>query len=155
MHTVYSLCMKPLKHFCALATFLASAQPFAQSPAGLWQTTDDVSKKPKAHVRLVEEAGVVRGFVVVGLDPNDKPDAVCALCTDERKDKPIVGMTIVRNLRKNPAGDAWTGGDVLDPNNGKVYRAQVTLSADNKTLTLRGYIGTPLLGRNQTWQRIE
>jgi uncharacterized protein (DUF2147 family) len=64
-------------------------------------------------------------------------------------------MTIVRNLRKEKSGETWSGGDILDPNNGKVYRAQITPSADNKTLAVRGYIGSPLFGRTQVWQRIE
>jgi uncharacterized protein (DUF2147 family) len=125
----------------------------AQTPVGLWLTVDDSTKKPRSHVRIVEEGGALRGTVVKGLDPNDKPDAVCDLCTDDRKDKPIIGMTIIRNLKKN--GEKWDGGDVLDPNNGKVYRALITVTPDNKTLTLRGYIGTPFLGRSQTWTRVE
>jgi uncharacterized protein (DUF2147 family) len=124
-----------------------------QSPVGLWLTIDDATKKPRSHVRIVEESGALKGAVVKSLDPSDKPDAVCDLCTDDRKDKPIIGMTIIRNLQKN--GDKWDGGDVLDPNNGKIYRAQIVVSPDNKTLTLRGYIGTPLLGRSQTWTRVE
>jgi uncharacterized protein (DUF2147 family) len=140
--------------FALCAAFLAALSR-AQTPVGLWQTIDDTTKKPKAHVRLTEESGVLRGVIMRGLDPNDKPDAVCELCSDERKDKPLIGMTIVRNLRKDPSSGAWSGGDILDPNNGKVYRAQVTPSADNKTLLVRGYIGTPFFGRSQVWQRIE
>jgi uncharacterized protein (DUF2147 family) len=136
----------------AVATSITSTVQ-AQTPVGVWLTIDDATKKPRSHVRIVEESGVLKGAVVKGLDPNDKPDAVCELCTDDRKDKPIIGMTILRNLKKN--GDKWDGGDVLDPNNGRVYRAQITVSPDNKALTLRGYIGTPLLGRSQTWTRVE
>lgn len=139
----------------ALYTLFPATIAFAQTPVGLWQTIDDVTKKPKAHVRLTEEAGAVRGVIILGLDPNDKPDAVCELCSDERKGKPLTGMTIVRNLRKEKSGETWSGGDILDPNNGKVYRAQITPSADNKTLAVRGYIGSPLFGRTQIWQRIE
>ncbi len=142
----------------ALPTLVALAIPmqlFGQTPVGLWRSIDDVSKKPKAEIRLVEEAGLVRGFIVAGLDPNDKADAVCALCTDERKDKPMIGMTIVRYLQKDKSGHLWSGGDILDPNNGKVYRAQISINEDNKSLSLRGYIGAPLFGRSQTWYRIE
>ena len=147
--------MNPLKFFTSLACAFAAVPLHAQTLTGLWESIDDVSKKPKAQIRLVDEAGVVRGFVVAGLDPKDKPDAVCSLCSDDRKDKLIVGMTIVRNLRKDKNSEVWSGGDILDPDNGKVYRAQITLAADNKSLTMRGYIGTPLLGRSQTWLRIE
>jgi uncharacterized protein (DUF2147 family) len=140
----------------AASVFLPAAQCcFAQTPVGLWQTIDDATKKPKAQIRITEEAGVVRGTIVRVVDPSEKPDAVCELCTDERKDKPVVGMTIVRNLKKEAERGVWSGGDILDPNNGKVYRAQMTPSADNKTLAVRGYIGTPFLGRSQTWQRVE
>jgi uncharacterized protein (DUF2147 family) len=137
-------------------TFLPAAQfCLAQTPVGLWQTIDDATKKPKAQIRITEEAGVVRGTIVRVVDPAEKPDAVCELCTDERKGKPVVGMVIVRNLKKEAEREVWSGGDILDPNNGKVYRAQMTPSADNKTLSVRGYIGTPLLGRSQIWQRVE
>ncbi len=135
--------------------WLPLTQALAQTPVGLWQTTDDVTKKPKAHVRLLEEAGVLRGFVVAGLDPADKPDQVCVLCTDERQGKPIIGMSIVRQMRHDKERGQWSGGDILDPNNGKVYRAQLTPSADNKTLSVRGYIGSPIFGRTQLWQRVE
>jgi uncharacterized protein (DUF2147 family) len=144
-----------MRRLFALCAAFPAALSQAQTPVGLWQTIDDTTKKPKAHVRLTEESGVLRGVIILGLDPNDKPDAVCELCSDERKDKPLIGMTIVRNLRKDPSSGSWSGGDILDPNNGKVYRAQVTPSADNKTLSVRGYIGTPFFGRSQVWQRVE
>jgi uncharacterized protein (DUF2147 family) len=142
--------MKTLFTLAALSFACVAAN--AQTPVGIWETIDDTTKKPRSHVRIVEENGVLTGVVIKGLDPNDKPDAVCELCTDERKGKPIIGMTIIRNLKRD--GDKWTGGDVLDPKNGKVYRAQISLP-DKKTLVLRGYIGTPLLGRSQTWSRVE
>jgi uncharacterized protein (DUF2147 family) len=147
--------MQRLIRLAALFLIPAAHCCLAQTPVGLWQSIDDTTKKPKAQIRITEESGVARGTIVRVIDPGEKPDAVCELCTDERKGKPVVGMMIVRNLKKEAERDVWSGGDILDPNNGKVYRAQMTPSADNKTLSVRGYIGTPFLGRSQTWQRVE
>ncbi|GIX24193.1 MULTISPECIES: DUF2147 domain-containing protein [Caldimonas] len=126
------------------------------SPVGLWKTIDDASKKEKSLVRITEQGGVLSGRIEKLLDPQSKPDAVCDKCSDERKGQPIVGLTIIRNVRQN-ADDAsvWDGGDILDPNNGKVYRVRLKPVDGGKTLEVRGYIGAPLLGRTQIWQRVE
>ncbi|WP_062193282.1 DUF2147 domain-containing protein [Caldimonas taiwanensis] len=126
------------------------------SPVGLWKTIDDASKKEKSLVRITEQGGVLSGRIEKLLDPQSKPDAVCDKCSDERKGQPIVGLTIIRNVRQN-ADDAsvWDGGDILDPNNGKVYRVRLKPVDGGKTLEVRGYIGAPLLGRTQVWQRVE
>jgi len=137
-----------------LASGLAAAQ--ADSPAGLWKTVDDNTKKEKSLVRIVESGGVFTGKVEKVIDPDSPKDATCKDCTDERKDKPVVGMTIIRNMKPS-AGDknVFEGGDILDPNNGKVYSAKLTLVEGGKKLDVRGYIGMPMLGRTQTWQRVE
>ena len=138
----------------ALASGLAAAQ--AASPAGLWKTLDDKTKKEKSLVRIVESGGVYTGKVEKVIDPDAPKDAVCKDCTDERKDQPVVGMTIIRNMKQSYGDKAvFEGGDVLDPNNGKVYSAKLTLVEGGKKLDVRGYVGTPLLGRTQTWQRVE
>ena len=138
----------------ALASGLAAAQ--ASSPAGLWKTVDDNTKKEKSLVRIVESGGVYTGKVEKVIDPDSPKDATCKDCTDERKDKPVVGMTIIRNMKPS-AGDknVFEGGDILDPNNGKVYSAKLTLVEGGKKLDVRGYIGMPMLGRTQTWIRAE
>jgi len=138
----------------ALASGLAAAQ--AASPAGLWKTVDDNTKREKSLVRIVESGGVYTGKVEKIIDPDSPKDAVCKDCTDDRKDKPVLGMTIIRNMKPS-AGDknVFEGGDVLDPNNGKVYSAKLTLVDGGKKLDVRGYIGMPMLGRTQTWQRVE
>ena len=137
----------------ALACGLAAAQA---TPAGLWKTVDDSTKKEKSLVRIVESGGVYTGRVEKVIDPDSPKDAVCKDCTDDRKDKPVVGMTIIRNMKPS-AGDknVFEGGDVLDPNKGKVYSAKLTLVDGGKKLDVRGYIGMPMLGRTQTWQRVE
>ena len=136
----------------ALASGLAAAQA---TPAGLWKTVDDSTKKEKSLVRIVESGGVYTGKVEKIIDPDSPKDAVCKDCTDDRKDKPVVGMTIIRNMKASGDKDVFEGGDVLDPNNGKVYSAKLKLVEGGKKLDVRGYIGTPLLGRTQTWQRVE
>jgi len=138
----------------ALASGLAAAQ--AASPTGLWKTVDDNTKKEKSLVRIVETNGVFTGKVEKVIDPDSPKDAVCKDCTDDRKDQPVVGMTIIRNMKQS-AGDkaVFEGGDILDPNNGKVYSAKLTLVDGGKKLDVRGYIGMPMLGRTQTWIRVE
>ena len=138
----------------ALASGLAAAQ--AASPTGLWKTVDDNTKKEKSLVRIVESGGVYTGKVEKVIDPDSPKDATCKDCTDDRKDKPVLGMTIIRNMKPS-AGDknVFEGGDILDPNNGKVYSAKLTLVDGGKKLDVRGYIGMPMLGRTQTWQRVE
>jgi len=136
------------------ATTLALAQ--SMSPAGLWKTVDDNTKKEKSLVRIVETGGVYTGKVEQIIDPDAPKDAVCKDCSDERKDKPILGMTIVRNMKQSDGDKAvFEGGDVLDPNNGKVYKAKLKVVDNGSKLDVRGYIGVPMFGRTQTWIRVE
>ena len=124
------------------------------SPVGLWKNIDDESKKPKELIRVTEKDGVFSGRIERIL--TDKSDAVCDKCTDSRKDQPVQGMTIVEGIRRNAEqADLFDGGHILDPNNGKVYRSQMRLTEGGRKLEVRGYIGAPLLGRTQTWVRIE
>jgi uncharacterized protein (DUF2147 family) len=136
------------------ATTLALAQ--ATTPAGLWKTVDDSTKKEKSLVRIVETNGVYTGKVEKIIDPDAPKDALCKDCTDERKDKPILGMTIIRDIKAS-ADDktVFDGGDILDPNNGKVYKVKLTVTDKGSKLDVRGYIGMPMLGRTQTWSRVE
>ena len=134
-------------------TCLTGALLQAQTPVGVWKTIDDATGKEKSLVRITETAGVLNGKVEKGLDPAQAPDSRCDACTDSRKGQPIVGMTIIRNVKKNEA--VWDGGDILDPNNGKVYRVRLTPNSDNNKLEVRGYFGAPMFGRSQTWLRVE
>ena len=123
------------------------------SPVGVWQTFDDKDGTVKSEVRIVENAGVVSGKVDKILDPKAKQDDKCVECTDERKDQPILGMEILRGLKKTDGKDVWEGGNVLDPKNGKVYRATVTPIEGGKKLQMRGYIG--FFYRTQIWTRVQ
>ena len=138
-----------------LALSLASWSAFAQmSPVGLWKTIDDDSKKEKSLVRIKETNGVYSGTIEKLLDPTSKQDAVCDKCTDERKDKPVLGMTILRNLKQSAEDKTvYDGGDIVDPNNGKVYRTRLKPVEDGKKLEMRGYIGP--FYRTQVWLRVE
>ena len=139
---------------CALALMFASSLAFAQAtPLGLWKTIDDETKTEKSLVRLTEAGGVVSGKVEKVFDAT-KQDAKCDKCSDDRKDKLVLGMTIVRNVKQNADDKAiWDGGDILDPNNGKVYRLRMKPLDGGKALEVRGYIG-PFF-RNQQWIRVE
>jgi len=137
----------------AAAALVVQVAAFAQaSPAGLWKTIDDETKTEKSLVRITELNGVLTGRIERLLDPATKPDAVCDKCTDERKDKPLVGLTILRNL-KHGDDEWWEGGDITDPKNGKTYRAKVRTLEGGKQLQMRGYIGP--FYRTQTWIRVE
>ena len=136
------------------STMCASAQ--AITPAGTWKTIDDNTKKDKSLVRIVESGGVYNGTVEKIIDPDAPKDAVCKDCSDERKDKPVLGMTIMRGVKQSADDKSvFEGGDILDPNNGKVYRVRLKVVDNGARLEVRGYIGTPMLGRTQTWVRAD
>jgi uncharacterized protein (DUF2147 family) len=130
-------------------TFSAGAWAQVDSPVGLWKTIDDETKQARSLVRITENGGQLYGKIEKIL--TDKPDAVCEVCSGDLKDKPVQGMVILRGLKKS--GDWWEGGTILDPNNGKTYRSQARTIDGGAKLEVRGYIGTPLLGRSQMWIR--
>ena len=128
----------------------ASAQ---DSPIGLWKTIHDDGKTEKSLVRITEAGGVLTGKIERIFDAEDQ-DSTCDKCPDERKDQPVLGMVILRNLKQDPDDkEIWTGGDVLDPDNGKTYRARLKPLDEGKRLQLRGYLGP--FYRTQVWQRVE
>ena len=140
----------------AIATLLAlsSLPALAQmSPVGLWQTISDVDGKATSEVRVIDTAGVVSAVGEKALTQSGEP--LCDKCTDDRKGKPKVGMQIIRDAKKADGKDVWEGGNILDPNNGTVYKLRLTPIEGGKKLEVRGYVGTPLLGRTQTWVRVQ
>ena len=140
----------PITLAMAAATTAACAQA---TPVGLWKTIDDETKTEKSLVRITEAGGVLSGRIEKFLDPKTKADAVCEKCTDERAGKPVLGMTIIRGAKADAGRQHWEGGDILDPNNGKVYKLRLKPEDGGKTLEVRGYIG-PFF-RNQQWIRVE
>jgi uncharacterized protein (DUF2147 family) len=124
------------------------------SPVGLWKTIDDHTGKPRALVRITEangeyQARVEKTFPHPGEDSNPK----CEKCEGARQHQPVIGMTILWGLRRQ--GDEYQGGEILDPENGRVYRARIKLENAGKKLDVRGFIGFSLFGRSQTWVREE
>ena len=138
----------------ALALALASGMAHAQmSPVGLWRSVDDKSGESKAEIRIVESGGALQGRIEKTLRKDAKPDAVCEECTDERKGKPIAGLEIIRGGKKAEGKDAWEGGRILDPENGKEYRASFTPVDGGRKLEVRGYLGP--FWRTQVWSRVQ
>jgi uncharacterized protein (DUF2147 family) len=134
---------------------IASAAHAQGTPAGLWKQIDDETKKEKSLVRITDTGGVFSGKIDKILDPA-RESAVCDLCSGDLKDKPILGLQIIRGVKQSDNDKAtFDGGEILDPNNGKTYRLRLTPGDGGKTLAVRGYIGTPMLGRTQTWLRVE
>jgi len=134
---------------CLSALALRGADS-AATPAGRWRTFDDkIAGKAKAIIVLYEEKGLLFGRVETLVDP----DAVkiCDKCSDERKGHAVTGMVVVRRMKKG--GDEYTGGDILDPKNGSVYRCKMRLVDQGRKLSVRGYLGFSLFGRSQTWIR--
>jgi uncharacterized protein (DUF2147 family) len=135
---------------CGLAWSAAASVADDTSPAGLWRTIDDRTGQPRSLVRIYEEGGRFFGRIEKGLNPQQEA-LTCAKCTDERRDKPLLGMVILRNLKAE--GGAYVDGDVLDPDNGTVYRCKLKLEEGGRKLVLRGFVGVAMFGRSQTWER--
>jgi uncharacterized protein (DUF2147 family) len=146
--------MRALLNTLLATAVMAAAMPaIAQdSPVGLWKNIDDESGKPKALIRITEANGVLEGKIEkLFRDASQDQNPVCDKCSDARKNQPIIGMTMLNGLKKD--GDEYNGGEILDPNNGKVYRSKLKVADGGKKLEVRGYIGVPMLGRSQTWVR--
>ena len=134
----------------SLLTLLFAVQSaWAQGFAGLWQTYGDAGAQPESLVRIEETEGGIRGTVIrVFAPPAKSSDPRCEACAGALKDQPIVGMRI---LQAQSSGE----GEILDPGDGRVYRCTLTLVQGGTRLEVRGYVGVPILGRTQTWRRIE
>lgn len=148
--------MRALIHLSLIAAVLAAPLAWAEpdSPVGLWKAIDDKSGKASALIRISDNGGELQGRIEkLFREPSEDQNPKCVLCTDARKDQPIVGMTIVSGLKKD--GDEYTGGKILDPKDGKVYKSKAMLRDGGKKLEVRGYVGMPILGRSQVWLRQE
>ena len=127
--------------------FTANCQ---QSPIGTWITVDDETGEEKSHLQIYEEEGKLSGKIVRLL--KDDSDALCQKCPKDRKNKPVLGMIILRDLKEDDG--EWTGGYILDPERGKEYKCQISLVSEDR-LEVRGYIGLPAFGRSQLWKRVK
>lgn len=135
-----------------LIVFLVIAQSSpAQSILGKWKTIDDISGKEKGVVEIYERDGKYFARITEIFDPAHRFKK-CSLCCCEEKDKPLMGLVIIKDLKKDD--DEYNGGEVLDPKNGKYYDCYIKL-VNNDKLKIRGYIGVTLLGRTQYWYRVK
>jgi uncharacterized protein (DUF2147 family) len=138
----------------ALAAAVGAAHAQA-SPVGVWKTIDDKTKTERAQIRIIEAGGVFSGKIEKLLAADAKQDAVCDKCSDDRKDKPMIGLEVVRGVKKSDSDNTWDSGTILDAAEGKIYKVRIQTADGGKKLEVRGYVGAPMLGRTQTWIRVE
>ncbi|MDX1788471.1 MAG: DUF2147 domain-containing protein [Psychrobacter sp.] len=133
---------------------LLSTSVFAVSLNGTqWQTIDDKTGEKKAVIQLTESGGKVSGKIIKVLN-KEKADALCTKCPGSLKNKPVEGLQILSGLKAD-GNNQWSDGKLVDPESGKTYSGKLTLSDNGQSLKLRGFVGTPVFGRSQTWQRIK
>lgn len=144
-----------MKKFSLLTLLLLSLNSWAQmTPVGSWHTVDDETGKPSAEIRITDKGnGELSGIVIKSLlPPKEQDEKNCSKCTDDRKDKSKIGMEIIRGAKQTADSQQWEGGDILDPNNGKIYRLRLMPIEGGAKLQVRGYMGP--FYRTQTWNRV-
>ena len=140
--------------FAAILFAATATSAFAQmTPVGAWHTIDDKTSEVKSQIRITESGGVVSGRIEKLLRKGAKQDAVCVECSDDRKDKPMIGLEIIRGAKKADGKDVWEDGKILDPENGKTYTLRLTPIEGGKKLEVRGSVLG--IGRTQTWVRAQ
>ena len=139
-----------MKLILSIVVFFIFQVSFSQTIFGKWKTFDDETGMENGIVEIYEKAGKVYGRITEILE-KEKKHFKCEMCEGEDKNKPVLGLVIIKGLKKK--GDFYEGGKVTDPKNGKSYHCKMTLEGKDK-LIVRGYIGISLFGRSQTWFRI-
>lgn len=143
---------KPLVTW-ALGALLASTASAQMTPVGHWHTIDDKTGETKSLVVITDNGGVLSGRIDKLLRKGADQNAVCDKCSDDRKDKPILGMEIIRGAKKVDGKDVWEGGKVLDPESGTSYTLKLTPTDGGKKLDMRASVFG--IGRTQTWVRVQ
>jgi uncharacterized protein (DUF2147 family) len=132
----------------------SAPNPGQWSPAGLWQAVDSDTKQPTGWFLISDHNGIFDGVIAkMFLKPGEDPNVICDQCKDDRHDHPWLGLEIIRGM-KSEGEDKFGGGTILDPRDGKIYKATMKVTPDGQTLVVRGYIGFELLGKNQYWTRL-
>jgi uncharacterized protein (DUF2147 family) len=140
--------------FASLVVAAGQALSAEPTPVGLWQAVDDDTKQPTGWSLIRDHGGVYDGIIAkMFLKPGEDPNEPCVQCKDDRHNHPWLGLEIIRGMK--PEGENKYGsGTILDPRDGKIYKATIKVTTVGQTLIVRGYIGFELLGQNQYWTRL-
>jgi len=142
---------RSIQTLSALLLSLLSLPALAADAAGRWRTIDDETGQAKSIVEIQRSGdGVYSGKIVELFNPS-RPDPTCDKCSDDRKNQPVMGMEIIRNMRASGT-DTYSGGTILKPDEGKVYRSKMKLTENGERLEVSGCV--LFICRSQTWERI-